>query len=78
MTQQQQTDLGNNVHLQAPHAPASIYQARCDHFATQRDTYNRRSYRHANLSLTLIIAALLIVTYIPALSLWLPRVFGLR
>jgi len=39
--------------------PALIYQQRCDEFGAQRDWYNRRSYRNANLSLMLIVGALL-------------------
>src|SRR5512145_2530767 len=57
--------LNDNRHALAPHAPESTYQARCESFGAQRDTYNRRSYRNANLSLILIIATL------AALGTWL-------
>jgi hypothetical protein len=39
-------------------APAATYQQRCAEFGAQRELYNRRSYRNANLSLALVAGAL--------------------
>ncbi|HEU5101380.1 MAG TPA: MutS family DNA mismatch repair protein [Roseiflexaceae bacterium] len=47
--------------------PEMIYQRRCVDFGRQRDAFNRRSYRNANLSLLLIAGALVL------LGLWLWR-----
>jgi hypothetical protein len=48
-------------------SPDAIYQRRCAEFGRQRDIFNRRSYRNANLSLLLIASAL------AALGAWLWR-----
>jgi hypothetical protein len=48
-------------------APEQVYQRRCADFGRQRDAFNQRSYRNANLSLLLITAALVF------LGLWLWR-----
>ncbi len=39
-------------------APEATYNQRCELFAERRDHYNRLSYRNANLSLGLIVAAM--------------------
>src|SRR5579885_2921223 len=46
--------------------PAATYQARCDAFATRRDYYRRWSNRTANLSVALVLAALICL----ALGIW--------
>jgi hypothetical protein len=39
-------------------SPATTYEQRCTRFGQQCDIYNRRSYRNANISLALFVAAL--------------------
>src|SRR5689334_12404732 len=39
-------------------SPIASYQQRRAEFGTQRDLYNRRSYRNANISLALVAGAL--------------------
>lgn len=41
--------------------PRNHYEARCRHFAHQRDEYNRRSYRNANINLSLFVAIIVCV-----------------